>query len=136
MGVSSLRSGNRSNKLRAHVNFNGDISLMTYGRVLRRLAQKAGINDMVNVHRKGEDIICQKYKCLTSSAAIYTYNAKLSKVNFENDGSLFDISVDCRVNLPFENWGSVDISAIVLEALEAAIIFLSSKSIFIYKLPK
>lgn len=100
------------------VNFNGDISLMTYGRVLRRLAQKAGINDMVNVHRKGEDIICQKYKCLTSSAAIYTYNAKLSKVNFENDGSLFDISVDCRVNLPFENWGSVDISAIVLEALE------------------
>ena len=99
------------------VNFNDDISLMSYGRILRRLAEKAGIINIVNVHRKGKDIMCPKYKCLTSSVAINTYNAKVAKINFSNDGSLFDLSDESKMNLPFDEWGKVDISATILESL-------------------
>lgn len=99
------------------VNFNGNLSLMGYGKALRRLGRNAGILDMVSVHRKGKDIVCQKYKCLTSSVAINTYNTKVSKVNFSNNGSLFDLSVESKVNLPLADWKIVDISATILESI-------------------
>ena len=99
------------------INFNDDISLMTYGRVLRSLAKKAGIIGVINVHRKGKDMVCPKYKCLTSSVAINTYNAKVSKVNLSDDGSLFDLSAENKMNLPLDEWEKVDISATILESL-------------------
>lgn len=99
------------------ISFNDDISLMSYGRILRRLAKKAGIIDNVNVHRKGKDIVCPKYKCLTSSVAFNTYNAKVPKINFSNDGSLFNLNAESKMNLPLEEWGKVDISASILESL-------------------
>lgn len=99
------------------VNFNDYISLVSYGRILRRLAKKAGIIDIVNVHRKGKDMVCPKYKCLTSSVAINTYNAKVSKVNLSDDGSLFDLCAENKMNLPLDEWEKVDISATILESL-------------------
>lgn len=98
-------------------NFNDDIPLMSYGRILRRLAKNAGILDIVSVHRKGKDIVCPKYKCLTSSVAINTYNSKASKVNFNNEGGLFDFSVGSKMSLPLDEWGKVDISTAILESV-------------------
>ena len=99
------------------VNFNGDLSLAGYGKALRRLARNAGILDTVSVHRKGKDIVCPKYKCLSSSVALNTYNTTVSKVEFSNQGSLFDLRVESRINLPLYAWETVDISTTIFESI-------------------
>ena len=48
------------------------LPLMTYNRIIRRLCERAGINDVVTVHMRGKDMTGPKYEFVSSHTARVT----------------------------------------------------------------
>lgn len=49
------------------------VSLMTYNRILRELAERAGITEKVKIHKGGKDYVKRKCDCISSHTARVTF---------------------------------------------------------------
>ncbi len=72
--IATIPVSNRTmDKIRYIQTLNRDLTLMSYNRLVRTLAERAGITDRVKMHRGGKDLVRRKCDCLSSHSARVTF---------------------------------------------------------------
>ena len=81
----------------------------------------AGITALIQVHKKGKDVIMRKCDCLSSQTAIFTYRALFEKTFTEEmkaglaEHFMFSIydEVRLRLHVPHEKVGRIDLGRMI-----------------------